>query len=110
MNSQESLENECSTLRTRVKVLECALREIVNYNSFTDPDKDLMDKYYALVKESSDCTACQYAKNVKWPQSGFCDEHHKVITNLVDEIAQMYNDKQKFKPIEIARKALGVVE
>ena len=106
----QQVEKERSILRARVERLEVALREIRDYNAYVHPDEYLVTKRDAALKESSECTACQYAKKVKWPPSGLCDEHYGVVTSLEDKVSEMYDYKQKWEPVEIARKALEVVE
>ena len=102
------MSNNVEELVKRVSKLEKALNEIVNYNAYSHPDEDLTQQYNDAVKESNECTACQYAKEVKWPPSGLCNKHYRVISHLEDRISEMYNNKQIFEPIEIARKALKI--
>ena len=97
---------EIETLRARVARLEEALREIRDYDSYKHPDESVIALREAAIKESDDCTACQYAKQAKWPPSGLCNKHYSLVTNAHDRVAQMFSYKQTWEPREIARRAL----
>ena len=93
-------------LRSRVARLEEALREICDYDSYKHPDESLIALRDAAIKESNECTACQYVKTAKWPPSGLCNEHYRTVTRAEDKVKQMFEYKQTWEPCEIARRAL----
>ena len=97
---------ENKALRARVARLEEALREICDYDSYKHPDESLIALRDAAIKESNECTACQYAKTAKWPPSGLCNEHYRTVTRAEDKVKQMFVYKQTWEPREIARRAL----
>ena len=97
---------ENKQLRARVARLEEALREIRDYDSYKHPDESIIALREASIKESNDCTACQHAKQAKWPPSGLCNKHYSLVTNAHDKVAQMFSYKQTWEPREIARRVL----
>lgn len=97
---------ENKAIRASVARLEEALREICDYDSYKHPDESFIALRDAAIKESNECTACQYAKTAKWPPSGLCNEHYRTVTRAEDKVKQMFEYKQTWEPREIARRAL----
>ena len=97
---------ENKVLRARVARLEDALKEIRDYDSYKHPDETVIALRDAAIKDASECSACQYAKTVKWPASGLCSEHYSTVTRAEDKVKQMFEYKQTWEPREIARRAL----
>ena len=102
----QQIEKERNALRARVARLEDALREIRDYDAYKHPDEAIIALREAAIKESNDCTACQHAKQEKWPPSGLCNRHYGLVTNAHNRVAQMFSYKQTWEPCEIARRAL----
>ncbi len=94
------------TLRAHVARLKDALREIRDYDSYKHPDESIIALHEATIKESNECTACQHAKQAKWPPSGLCNKHYSLVTRAHDRVSQMFSYKQTWEPREIARRAL----
>ena len=93
-------------LRERYNALVEALQEICDYDSYKHPDESFIALRDAAIKESNECTACQYAKTAKWPPSGLCNEHYRTVTRAEDKVKQMFKYKQTWEPRVIARRAL----
>lgn len=85
--------------------LKDALREIRDYDSYKHPDESIIALREATIKESNECTACQHAKQAKWPPSGLCNKHYSLVTKAHDRVSQMFSYKQTWEPREIARRA-----
>lgn len=93
-------------LSTRLDKLERALKDIINYTAYSHPDEDIIAERDAALKESNECTECQYAKQAGWKTSGLCNIHYRTVTRAENKVKQMFDYKQKWEPVEIARKAL----
>jgi hypothetical protein len=62
------------------------------------------------LEESKQCTACQHAKEVKWPPSGLCEKHYGPVMRAYDNVTNMFEYKQQCGPQDIAREALAKLE
>ena len=108
MTYEEQIEarQENTALRTRVAKLEETLREIRDYSSYDHPDIQILNHRNQVIVEINECTACQHAKQVKWPPSGLCPEHYDKYQMAQRRVEEMHNYKQTWEPREIARRAL----
>ena len=100
----EAMENDA--LLARVARLEEALLEIRDYDSYKHPDESIIALREAAIKESNDCTACQHAKQAKWPPSGLCNKHYILVTNApvnwqVQLFTTMFNDLTHFVVVQL---------
>lgn len=102
----ESLINENTALRARVARLEGVLREIMDYSAYEHSDVQVLNYRNRIIAEITECTACQYAKQVKWPPSGLCPGHYDKYQTAQRRVEEMHNYKQTWEPREIARRAL----
>lgn len=93
-------------LQNRVTKLEETLREIRDYSSYDHPDIQILNHRNKIIAEINECSACQHAKQVKWPPSGLCSEHYDKYHIAQRRVEDMHNYKQTWEPREIARRAL----
>ena len=93
-------------LRARVARLEEALREIRDYNAYKHPDVQVLNHRNRIIVEINECSACQHAKQAKWPPSGLCSEHYGKYQTAQRRVEEMHDYKQAWEPREIARRAL----
>ena len=100
----EALDNDA--LRERVNRLEGALRAIATYSAYDDPDQRDIKCRDDVLAEIQKCSACKHAKQAKWPPSGLCDNHYDKYHRAQRRVENMYEYKQSWEPIEIARRAL----
>lgn len=98
--------NELHRLRARVARLEEALREIRDYSAYNHPDIQVLNHRNQVIVEINECSACQHAKQVKWPPSGLCSEHYGKYHIAQRRVEEMHDYKQTWEPREIARRAL----
>ena len=100
----EALDNDA--LRARVVRLEEVLREIRDYSAYKHPDVQVLNYRNRIIVEINECSACQHAKQVKWPPSGLCPEHYDKYRIAQRRVEEMHDYKQTWEPREIARRAL----
>lgn len=99
-------EDDYVNLQNRVAKLEETLREIRDYSSYDHPDIQILNHRNKIIAEINECSACQHAKQVKWPPSGLCPEHYDKYHIAQRRVEEMHNYKQTWEPREIARRAL----
>ena len=99
-------EDDYANLQNRVAKLEETLREIRDYSSYDHPDIHVLNHRNRIIAEINECSACQHAKQVKWPPSGLCPEHYDKYQSAQRRVEEMYDYKQTWEPREIARRAL----
>ena len=97
---------ENKALRARVVRLEEVLREIRDYSAYKHPDVQVLNYRNRIIVEINECSACQHAKQVKWPPSGLCPEHYDKYRIAQRRVEEMHDYKQTWEPREIARRAL----
>ena len=103
---RDALRLRAEQAEARCKRLEEALLEIRDYSAYNHPDERVINERDKILAESALCTACQYAKEVKWPPSGLCEKHYGPVMRAHDKVSAMFDYKQMWGPQEIARKAL----